>query len=481
MGEQSVSGPTSDRLLRACALALALASCSLSRSDVTACSSSSRCREVFGFGSVCNADGYCEAMRKNPRCNASFPKDLLSRPESYPSAILIGSLMDRSLATHVAREAAIILAATQADEAGGLGGRYFGVVLCDIAKNTNYDSLDHTEAAAEAARHLADAYGVSAIVGPSASTDAVAVYQALKERDVLLISPSATSPALSSLDDKNPTDAAPGRFWRTAPPDTLQGAAIALYLQAKAAGSVVVIHESGAYGEGLSSVFDGTFSGLGGQTTLSSFSTSAERDAAIATASKSAAPWVLFVSSQTADAVAFLNAAATLSGYAKKQLFLTDSAANADLFKGASGSSALFPRVRGSRFAVPAGEVYELFRASFKAAYKADANQYSYVAHAYDATWLTFYGAARSQGQEGFVHGVGIARGLRQLSKGPAADVQPSSWASVAQALAGGGSVDVQGASGALDYDPLTEETKGPVDIWKITGQSFEVEQTLAP
>ena len=147
MGEQSVSGPTSDRLLRACALALALASCSLSRSDVTACSSSSRCREVFGFGSVCNADGYCEAMRKNPRCNASFPKDLLSRPESYPSAILIGSLMDRSLATHVAREAAIILAATQADEAGGLGGRYFGVVLCDIAKNTNYDSLDHTEAA----------------------------------------------------------------------------------------------------------------------------------------------------------------------------------------------------------------------------------------------------------------------------------------------------------------------------------------------
>jgi hypothetical protein len=74
MGEQSVSAPTSERVLRAATLALALASCSLSRSDVTECSSSSRCREVFGFGSVCNADGYCEAVRKNPRCNASFPE-----------------------------------------------------------------------------------------------------------------------------------------------------------------------------------------------------------------------------------------------------------------------------------------------------------------------------------------------------------------------------------------------------------------------
>lgn len=476
-----MSAPTSERALRLATVAVALVSCSLTRPEVTACSSNSRCREVFGFGSVCNRDGYCEAVAPNPRCNASFPKDLLSRPESYPSAILIGSLMDRSLSTHVAREAAIILAATQADEAGGLDGRFFGVVLCDIAKNTNYDSLDRTEAAALTARHLVDAYGVSAIVGPSASTDAVAVYDALDQRDVLLISPSATSPALSAIDGKNPTDAAPGRFWRTAPPDTLQGDAIALYLLAKKAGPVAVIHESGAYGEGLSAVFDATFSGLGGQSTRMSFSTSAERDAAVVAAGKGSASWVLFVSSQTADAVAFLNAAAASSGYAQKQLFLTDSAANADLFKGTTGSSALFPKVRGSRFAVPAGDVYELFRASFKAAYKADANEYSYVSHAYDAAWLTFYGAARSQGQEGFVHGLGIARGLRKLSKGAGADVAPASWPGVAQALATGGSVDIRGASGELDYDPLTEETRAPVDIWKITGQGFEVEQTLSP
>jgi len=41
----------------------------------------------------------------------------------------------------------------------------------------------------------------------------------------------------------------------------------------------------------------------------------------------------------------------------------------------------------------------------------------------------------------------------------------------------------VTGASGALDYDPLTEETVAPVDIWKIAagGGGFVVEQTLVP
>jgi ABC-type branched-subunit amino acid transport system substrate-binding protein len=432
---------------------------------------------VFGAGSVCNSDGYCEKVRI--RAAATFPDDLLTRPESYPGAVLIGSLMDRSVTTHVARESAIRLAATQVKEAGALQGRVFGIVFCDIAKNAQYDSLDRTLAAVRSASYLADAIGVPAIVGPSASTDAVEVYEALKGKDVLLISPSATSPALSGIDSKNPTDENPGRFWRTAPPDTLQGDAIAIYLQQQNVSAVEVIHEQGAYGEGLAAVFEKAFLSIGGQTGRTAFSNTSERDAAVVNASKSPAPWVLFISSQTADGAAFLNAAVTLSGYDGKNLFLTDSAANADLLSDAAGASALFPRVRGSRFAVPAGPVYEQFRASFNAAFKAEASDYSYVAHSYDATWLTFYGAARSSGQEGLIHGLGIARGLRRLSLGGSLDVIPSTWGAIASELSLGRSVDVTGASGALDYLRSTRD-RGPVDIWKIaqSGAGFVVEQT---
>lgn len=465
------------------AIALAALGCSLSRPDLTECSSSSRCREVFGPGYVCSSDGFCERAAPNPRCAASYPADVLTRSSSYPGAILIGSLMDRSVTTHLAREGAIRLATTQVGEAGGLEGDTLGVVHCDIAENPAFDSLDRNEAAVAGARYLADAIGVPAIVGPSASTDAVDVYQALAGRDVVLISPSATSTTLSGLDGKNPTDASPGKLWRTAPPDTLQGGAIALYLQQQKVTWVELVVEKGAYGEGLADVFEKAFESVGGTANRSTFITASERDAAVVGAGKTSAPWVLFVSSQTADTAAFVNAAATLAGYTSKYLFLSDSAANVDFLSKIVGSAPLFGRVRGSRFAVPQGAVYEQFRASFNAAFQADANEYSYVAHSYDATWMLFYGAARSRGREGLVHGLGIARGLRRLSSGKPVAIQPSTWPSIRAELAQGGSVDVTGASGALDYDPLTEETRAPVEIWKIAagGTGFLVEQTLAP
>jgi branched-chain amino acid transport system substrate-binding protein len=471
--------------LRLTTVALLFAACSLTRPEVTECSSSSRCREVFGPGHVCNSDGLCEKTGSNPRCASAHPEDLLTRPENHPDAIIFGALMDHSVTTQVARENAIRLAATQVAEKQGLWGHELGVVFCDIAKDSKYDSLDRTQAAIASAHYLADAIGVPAIVGPSSSTDTLGVFQALKGQDVLVISPSATSPALTDAEGFTPTDGKPGMLWRTAPPDTIQGLAIAKYLQGLSpqVGSVEVVAEKGPYGEGLAAVFLQAFPGGGSVAHLSLFSSTSERDAAVVAAGKTASEWVLFVSSQTPDASAFLNAAATIGGYSTKNLFLTDSAANTDLLTNAAGASSLFPRVRGSRPAVPQGAVYEQFRASFTAAFQADANDFSFVAHAYDATWLVFYGSAWSLGQDSLVHGRGIARGLRHVSLGPAANIEPDTWNDIVAELGSQRGVDVTGASGDLNYDPVTEETSGPTDIWKIStdGQSIEIESTIKP
>jgi len=471
--------------LRLAGLALVFAACSLTRPEYTECSSSSRCREVFGPGHVCSSDGLCEKSPTNARCTATYPDDLLLRPDNHPDTIIIGSLMDRSVTTQVAREDAIRLATTQVVEKKGLSGQSFGVVFCDIAKDSQYDSLDRTQAAIASAHYLAEAIGVPAIVGPSSSTDALAVYQALKGNDVVVISPSATSPALTDAEGFTPTDGKPGMLWRTAPPDTIQGLAIAKYLKGLSpqVGSVEVVAEKGPYGEGLAAVFMQSFPGGGSVAHLNLFSSTSERDAAVVAAGKTASEWVLFISSQTPDASAFLNAAATISGYGNKNLFLTDSAANTDVLDNAAGASALFPRVRGSRPAIPQGAVYEQFRASFTAAFQADANDFSFVAHAYDATWLVFYGSAWSLGQDSLVHGRGIARGLRHVSLGPAANIEPDSWTDIITELGAQRGVDVTGASGNLDYDPATEETSGPTDIWKIStdGKSIEIDTTIAP
>jgi branched-chain amino acid transport system substrate-binding protein len=479
----AASNPTSRARPAVAAVALALivmASCTLTREKEGSCKRNADCRDTFGTALVCAPSGLCERSAPNPRCTTTYPVDLLTRPDSYKGAITIGALMDRTVETQRDRENAIRLATTQVNEERGLDGRPFGVVFCDIAEDPQYDSLKRTDAAVASARYLADVLGVPAIVGPSASGDTLAVFDATRDQGVLIMSPAASSPALTGYDTQAPTDAAPGLLWRTAAPDTIQGSAIARYLitTRPTDANVVVLHEKGPYGEVLSAVFASSFQG-GGRVvnTLPSFETASQRDAAVLEASKSSPRFVLFFSSQTQDAVAFLNAASALSAYDGVSFFLTDSAANPDLLSGAAGAAPLFSRVVGSRPALPKGPTFELFKASYSAAFKRDASTLSFVPHTYDAAWMVFYGAAWALRQEKAVTGLGIARGLRKLSGGgPEIAVAPASWTTIANALGSGASVNIAGASGSLDYDPAIEETTGLIDIWKVSADNKGIE-----
>ncbi len=478
------------RIARAIVGAMALlsvASCSLTKTSFDECKTNEQCRGAFGNLQVCGGDGICEGIKPNARCSVAFPEDLLARPKNFPKAIIVGVLMDRSVESQRAREDAVRLAARQVNEEKGIDGRGFGVVFCDVAEDVKYDSLKRTEAAVASARYLADSVGVPAIVGPSSSTDAIAVFDALKTSNVLVISPSATSPALTGRDVASATDASPGLLWRTAPPDTLQGEAMSRHIRAAfpQVSSVAVINERGPYGDALAKVFADSFAREGRTVKPFAFDTGStgQRDAAVVDAGGSALPVVLFISSQTSDAVAFLNSAATLQSYATVNMFLTDSAANKDLLSGASGARALFPRVAGSRPAVPAGPVFELFRTSFTAAFKQDPNTFSFVPHTFDAAWLTFYGAAYALKRENNINGGAIARGLRRLSAGAEVRIGPGSWTGIVTDLGAGKTVNVTGASGVLDFDPVTEETSGLVDIWKISadGAAIETLSTIDP
>ncbi|HSO33683.1 MAG TPA: ABC transporter substrate-binding protein [Labilithrix sp.] len=476
----SVRSDLSRGALASLTLALVLASsCTLTRTKVDSCSQNSDCRGAFGVGRICGSDGLCEAAAVSPRCTTTFPADVLTRSESYPGVLLVGSLMDRSVESQRARENAIRLAATQVNEAKGVDGHLFGIVFCDVAESAQYDSAKRTDAAVASAQYLANVVGVSAIVGPSSSTDALAVFGAVKDLDVLVISPAATSPALTGADVKSATDDVPGLLWRTAPPDTLQGAAIVRHLRGKfpTVKGVALVQEKGAYGDALTQVFTDGFAQEGRTVTPFPYSTSSERDAAIVAAGAAATPIVLFFSSQTADGIAFLNAAQSLPSYSSTTLFLTDSAANKDLLSGAAGAAAAFPRVIGSRPAVPQGPTFELFKTSYTAAFKQDPNTFSFVPHSYDATWLAFYGTARALRRDKRVTGHGIARGLRSVSdQSPEVAVSPAKWAPIIDALGSGGTVNLVGASGSLDYDPTTEETTGLVDIWKISADAKTIE-----
>ena len=118
-------------------------------------------------------------------------------------------------------------------------------------------------AATATAERLITAQGVVAIMGADCSgvTTAIANNVGIPN-GVVMISPSATSPALSTIDDN-------GLFFRTAPSDARQGQVLADMLKERDISIVAVTYTNNDYGKGLESSFKSAFEAGGGKVAIS--------------------------------------------------------------------------------------------------------------------------------------------------------------------------------------------------------------------
>jgi branched-chain amino acid transport system substrate-binding protein len=132
-----------------------------------------------------------------------------------------------------------------------LGGKMMVPVRAD---STCVDSA----AATAAAERLITSDGVVAIMGADCSgvTTSIANNTAVPN-GVVMVSPSATSPALSTIEDK-------GFFFRTAPSDARQGQVLADVLKSRGITNVAVTYTNNDYGKGLSDSFIAAFKASGG-------------------------------------------------------------------------------------------------------------------------------------------------------------------------------------------------------------------------
>ncbi len=149
------------------------------------------------------------------------------------------------------------LAISEINEAGGiLEGRMLEAVRAD---STCIDAA----AATAAAERLVTSDGVAGIMGADCSgvTGAILANVAVPN-GVAMVSPSATSPALSSAEDND-------LFFRTAPSDARQGQVLADILQSRDIGQVAVTYTNNDYGKGLADSFTASFEEAGGTVTLS--------------------------------------------------------------------------------------------------------------------------------------------------------------------------------------------------------------------
>jgi branched-chain amino acid transport system substrate-binding protein len=117
-------------------------------------------------------------------------------------------------------------------------------------------------AATAAAERLITADKVNGIIGGDCSGVTGAVLQNVaRPNGVVMISPSATSPALTSAEDD-------GLFFRTAPSDAREGEVMADILTEKGVKSIALTYTNNDYGKGLAEAIATSFQAKGGTVTI---------------------------------------------------------------------------------------------------------------------------------------------------------------------------------------------------------------------
>ncbi len=148
------------------------------------------------------------------------------------------------------------LAIKEVNESGKLLG---GSTVTSVRGDTT--CID-AAAATAAAERLITSDGVKAIVGGDCSGVTTAALQNVAvPNGIVMISPSATSPALSTVEDN-------GLFFRTAPSDARQGEIVSDILMGKGVSTIAITYTNNDYGKGLADSIETNFKKAGGSVTI---------------------------------------------------------------------------------------------------------------------------------------------------------------------------------------------------------------------
>ncbi len=126
------------------------------------------------------------------------------------------------------------------------------------ADNTCADAA----ASVAAVERLVTSDKVNGIMGGMCSGETIASLERVAvPNGMVMISPSATSPALSTIDDK-------GFFFRTSPSDARQGDVMADIALERGVKSVAITYTNNDYGKGLAEAFKTAYESKGGKVTM---------------------------------------------------------------------------------------------------------------------------------------------------------------------------------------------------------------------
>ena len=371
-------------------------------------------------------------------------------PASDP--LILASLMPlsgdlASLGPGIALGAA--LAVEQINAAGGINGQPVQLIEGDSGCD-----------GAVALTSLNDviAQGAQGVMGAACSGTSLAILDTAIAAEVVMVSPSNTSPQFTKMDKK-------GFYARTAPSDLLQGEVLASLIAEDGVSTISIISRADSYGRGLAEATAAAFEAAGGtvKTIVYHATDASDFSAEVTALGKGAADAIVgILFPETGCGVL---QPAFEQGLLDSPWYMTDGVKDAGLAS-LCGLGTALDGFKGTAPGSAAGEAKDAFEAAYAGVSADGSPTFIFAPQAYDAVMLMAISAAANG-----VTGPEIASGLVEASSGGEKCIGVSCIALAADGV----DVDYVGASGEIELNQAGDPTAATYDIWTTEGDTNPV------
>ena len=345
------------------------------------------------------------------------------------------------------------LAFQQVNEQGGIGD---GEKLVGVVGDSACNPQNGTDAATKAV----NIEGVIGVVGPHCSGAVLAAAGSVTiPAGITMITPSGTSPEISTLDDK-------GTVFRTVPSDDYQGRALARTLKEQGYEKVAVAYLNNDYGTGLANAFKAEFvDELSGE--ITQFAAHEEGKASyrsnLAELAKGGADTLVIFDYGDGTGLTILRQALE-NGFFDK--FVGGDGMKSEAVINELGAENLATFVSSS----PVGEQSEsldIFNEAFKGI-GGDPDAI-FATTSYDAAFLLALAVEKASGKK-----EDVAAAMAEVSNGEGETIRPGEWKKAKELIAAGKAIDYKGAAGDHNFDEKGD-VPGTYALWEVGANGFEV------
>jgi len=256
---------------------------------------------------------------------------------------------------------------------------------------------------------------------------------------VTMVSPSATSPVISNLDDHD-------LVFRTVPSDVYQGNVMAHLLLSKGIKKIAITYVDNDYGKGLASALADNFTAAGGKIAANQGHVEGKDDYTplINKLASSGVNTLVVIAYANGSGKTILRQAVSAGGF--NQFVGGDAMVNNMLIT-AIGSD----KLRGMIAIKPGRSESNGAREFTRLAWKESINPTAtFAAQSYDAAFLL----ALAIEKNGKAERAGLSKALRDVASPPGVVILPGEWQKAKALIKAGKSINYEGAAGSLDFDP---------------------------